>query len=402
MNTTFNFTGEIFLPREDAKNPFVKETNYTDKRTGKEIKALSMNFGVRSDSANMQFVSLFASDNKDDFKTFDRDGNKVTVPYAERKDKDILKNLSSYGLYTAFLGDANELSVLKSAIENDDYADAETYGATDRESAQQLINSINEERISFLSPYEFVAYLREELPKYKGKVTVTGQMRKRYYNGKYTEEFSVKNVFAVSDVAKTKLKLRMDFFYNKDSVDKSDFEATKKVYVSGYLDQYINSTEKNKFIPQMLVLDASKVNFDNEKHQKRWDYIVKSVTTKEKTFVHMPFEISLINGADTVEFTEDMLTAAQKEMIDLGMRTLEDFKPRGLIYGNRVREFRIIAPDLTGDFKDGAIKCDFTEKEFNENIYNPNKTVDVEAEVKKTSSKPVVEEDDEDDEDLFG
>ena len=119
---------------------------------------------------------------------------------------------------------------------------------------------------------------------------------------------------------------------------------------------------------------------------------------------HMIWEVVMLNGAEEVEFDESQLTKAQKEQIELGIRTLDDFKPKGAILGGRVNEYRLFDPKLTGDFAEGLVDTEMKESEFEEEIYRPavdEKLDDVveKAESKKEETK--TEESTVDDDDLF-
>ena len=84
---------------------------------------------------------------------------------------------------------------------------------------------------------------------------------------------------------------------------------------------------------------------------------------------HLLWECVMLNGAETVEFDESQLTKAQKEQIELGIRKLEDFRPTGSIFGDRVNEYRLFDPKLTGDFADGLVDAEMSSPEFDEEVY---------------------------------
>ena len=157
-------------------------------------------------------------------------------------------------------------------------------------------------------------------------------------------------------------------------------------------------------MPQRFVFNASKYDTENEKHQKLLDYKLKYIDINDKNMQHMIWEVVMLNGAEEVEFDESQLTKAQKEQIELGIRTLDDFKPKGTILGGRVNEYRLFDPKLTGDFADGLVDTEMKESEFEEMVYAPavdEKLDDVveKAESKKEETK--AEESIVDDDDLF-
>ena len=113
------------------------------------------------------------------------------------------------------------------------------------------------------------------------------------------------------------------------------------------------------------------------------------IDIKNKTMVHIPWDIVLLRGAEEAEFDESMLTAKQKEQIELGLKTLDDFKPKGNILGDRVNEYRLFDPKLTGDFADGLVDTEEKVSEVEEKIFVPAKdeTLDEAKKNSKTSAK---------------
>ena len=123
---------------------------------------------------------------------------------------------------------------------------------------------------------------------------------------------------------------------------------------------------------------------------------------------HLLWECVMLNGSEAVEFDESQLTKAQKEQVELGIRKLEDFKPAGSIFGDRINEYRLFDPKLTGDFADGLVDTEMTVSEFEEVIFAPAKDEKLDDVVKKSETKetPPFKEDEKeepevDDDDLF-
>lgn len=359
--TRFNFTGVASLPKTDAKRPFVKEME----KNGRKM--LSLNFGVKESDNNMAFVEAFDGE-QNQIMTMNSDNEKITIDWNDRFDEEVVKTVASYKKTVVDLGE--ELGGRK----------------------------------EFIALYDAIEYIRENLPKYTGKVTVVGQMVKEFYNGKYYDKFKLQSLYAVPDDRKNRLLITSDIYYNKNCVDKSDYKSDKVIYVDGYIQQYINKDEGTKYIPQRFVFNATKYDPENEKHKKLLDYKLKYIDINDKNMQHMIWEVVMLNGAEEVEFDESQLTKAQKEQIELGIRTLDDFKPKGAILGGRVNEYRLFDPKLTGDFADGLVDTEMKESEFEEEIYRPavdEKLDDVveKAESKKEETK--AEESTVDDDDLF-
>ena len=370
--TRFNFVGTPVIPKEGAKRPFFKVTEKTDDKKKKKTMA-GMNFGIKESDINMAFVEAFDSV-QEKILTMDVDNEKLTVDWEDRFDEDIVAKVANYKKYVVNLG--------------------EDFGG----------------RQEFITAYDFMNYLNDNLRNYKGNIRATGQFTKEWYAAqeKYTERFRLQNVYAVDEEVKPRLALVADLYYNKDSVDKSSFKEDKKVYLDAYIEQYIKKDEGKKMIPMQVVFSAAKYKVDeNEKHKKLLDYKMSYIDTKSKTFVHIPWDLVLIRGAEEAEFNESMLTARQKEQIELGLKKLEDFKPKGTIIGDRVNEYRLFDPRLDGEFADGLVDTEETPSEFEEKIYCPTKSETLEEAKESSKKAKAVEEapfdvdDDDDDMDLF-
>lgn len=362
----FNFVGTPIIPKpkkEDSGRPFCKEITKKDDKTGKKREMLSMTFGVKESNTNMAYVEAFDSV-QETIKTMDVDNEKLDVDWDDRFDEDIISNVASYRKYIVDLG--------------------EDYGG----------------RKEFITGYDMIRHLQEYLPEYDGRVVVTGQFVREWYAKKktYYSKFRIQNVFAAPEDRKSRLLITADLFYNKDSFDDSDFDETKKITLDCYIEQYINKDEGRKYVPIQVVFSAAKYDLEKERHQNLLNYKLKYLKTKSKNMVHIPWEMVLLRGAEEADFDESMLTDAQKEQIELGIKTLDDFRPKGNIIGDRIDEFRLYDPKLEGDYADGLIDADDDKDEFEEKIYQPPMDETMDEAKKNSKSKKKKAEKDEDDE----
>lgn len=362
ITSRFTFVGTPVLPKkEKAKRPFFKEINKVDEKTKKTRNMISMTFGMKESDNNMAFVEAFDSV-QDTIMTMDSDNEKMEVAWEDRFDEDIVNTVASYRRYTVDLG--------------------EEYGG----------------RCDFITLYDLMQHLNKYLPDYKGKVMVTGQFTREWYAKKntYLDKFKIQNVYAVEDETKSRLALTMDIYYNKDSIDKGEFNESKKIYLNGYIEQYMGKDEGRKMIPMTFIFSAAKYDLEKEKHKKLFDYKMSYIDIKNKTMVHIPWDIVLLRGAEEADFDEGMLTAKQKEQIELGLKTLDDFKPKGIIMGDKINEYRLFDPKLTGDFADGLVDTEEKVSEFEEKIFVPAKDETLD-EAKKNSKSSTKTDDSEDD-----
>lgn len=369
MQNKFTFTGTPYFPKADSKRPFIgtKTVNYN----GETKEAITLNLGIKESDNNMAFVDGFDSPN-DAIFTFDTDNQKIEIDWEDRLNPDIIKQVAYFRRYIVDLG-------------ND-------FGG----------------RQEFITQYDMMEYLRDNLPNYKGKITVMGSYTRTEYKGVYYDRFRIQNVYAAEEDKRNRLGLTVDFYYNKDSVDKSDFLKDKKIYLDGYISQYINKDEGNKYIPMQLIFNATKYDMENKKHKALYDYKMKYIDIKNKNIVHLAWEVVLARGAEEVEFTLDMLTENQKQQVELGIRELDDFKPKGKIIGGKINEFRLFEPLLLDmgkddDFRNGLVELQMKMSEFEEEVYIPNAKEEKIEEKAEEPENPKSQKSDEDDDsfDLF-
>lgn len=362
----FSFCGTPVIPKQkaDTKRPFCKEISKKDEKTKETKKMLSMTFGIKETDMNMAFVEAFDSQQKV-IKTMDVDNEKMDVDWDDRFDEDIIEKVANYRKYIVNLGDE--------------------HGG----------------RQEFITAYDMIEHLREHLPNYDGRVVVTGQFTRDWYAKKktYFSKFRIQNVFAAPEERKNRLLLTMDLFYNKSSLDDSDFDENKKMTLDCYIEQYINKDEGRKYVPIQVVFSGAKYDLENEKHKKLFDYKMKYIKVKNKNMVHIPWEIVLLRGAEEAEFDESMLTDSQREQVELGIKSVDDFRPKGNIYGDRIDEFRLFEPKLEGDYADGVLECDDTADEFEEKIFVPAADETMEEAKKNSKSAKSKSKKDEDDDD---
>ena len=175
--------------------------------------------------------------------------------------------------------------------------------------------------------------------------------------------------------------------YWKDCIDKSDLKETGKININGYVLQFATKEEGDKFLPFSVVFDTTKYNMEIPKHKALYEYKMEFVDVKDKTPQTMLWDVRVVNGAQEVEFDESQLTKLQKMQIELGEATLDDFRPRGQIFGSRLSELRLNKPLAQGDFADGMVDTGYKLSEFEDMIAVPTKDETV-ADMEKSAAKP--------------
>jgi hypothetical protein len=369
----FNFIGEISINEISSPNPWRRDLKT---KNGKE--GLGVNLSVIATQNNRAWVEGvgFVQDN---IKIKNEDKTEITVDWSDRNNPEIVKDAAFFYKRTILLDPNNQDS-----------------------------------RKEFITDYDFIKYIADNIDEIKGKkVQITGQINKDFYNGTVRDRFRMSSLYIRNsedkngNPVKNKFQITTVFFWDKEGIDLADWKEEKKIYINGYTEEYIDKDNGRKYVPQTLIFDCSKVNLEDEKNVKAMNFRLRqlglvyedgslSVKLKKGKYYTNEIDISYKNGAEEIEFDESELTETQREAIELGMATLEDFRPKGQIYGNRVTEWKITGFSLKGKFTDGLQEMDVTTEEFEDNIYTPPK-----AETLADAMEESESESDDEVEDLF-
>lgn len=331
----FTFIGNVVIPKPKDSSHSNYYSEWENEKNS-NVSHRKIRFLVKDSPSNSAFVELFGS-KYPSVKTMDKDNGKIEIPWEDRDTPEALNLVAPYKKFIVDLGP--------------------DFGG----------------RHEFITEYDMIGYLADNMQNYAndgGKIYITGQVKKSFYKGKCYDNFYIKNVYAVEPDRPSKLELSMDLFYNGDSVDTTDLKSENKIYVNGYISQYIDKDNGVKYIPQTVTMSFAKYDLTNELHQKRMEYRKSYISklTKKKMY-HLMWQCRYINGAEEIDFDESMLTRQQLEQVELGIKTLDDFKPTGRTLGDSHTEIRLVDPVLTGSFSEGILECDETVKEFEENIF---------------------------------
>lgn len=351
MNT-FQFIGHPMLPKDVTKF----YTEYPDAKQPSH----KINFMVKASDNNAGFVSVIGAQQEKLNMPSKDSKNRLEIKWKDRFNDKYIQLVPTYALYRTNLG------------------------CQDRDVKQ------------FLSPYDFVAYLNAELPKLSKDdvIRVTGRFKLSPYKDTILKNFDIQAIWkhtVKEDDPKTKmgLTLSLELFYDKNALDTSDND---KYILNAFLNEYINKDLKNRYIPIVVQFDAGKFDKTNTKHVKllnsRLNYMQKNVGNN---FASMMWDCIYIRGAEEVDFDESMLTDAQREQIELGEKTIDDF--RGKVFGNNTEIIKLKSPNLAvAKYKDGLVDTNLSFEDIQSLTYSASSTPN-------TNQKPDENDSDSNDED---
>lgn len=355
---------------------------------GKDIKTTSQlgegkwyrtraNVGVK-DQQNMQFLNLefMHEKNFESVKIFTKDSELVDIPNSMTTDENVMSNAADFlkvviDTETDF-EKKKEYTKLVFKKRNHEMKKEDEKTEEDREKIKEYSEQIKqqaENRFEFIHMKDVIDFFANNKEKLDGKkVKVTGQIKPNYYNGKTTLQYVPNFIEFAEDSVENGLKANIDLFYDKDSID--DDTKGKKMFVNGYIwDQVKNrdtGVKEDKLMPLTVVFDYTKTNDEDENHQMLIDFVKSTFKILNKKYVHKNgMDINVMNGREMEEFDESKLTDGQKTAIALGMKKLEDFKPKGMVYGDRIQELKVVCPDLKA-YPEGSQETEIAVKELDE------------------------------------
>lgn len=199
----------------------------------------------------------------------------------------------------------------------------------------------------------FIDILNAHLKELEGKkVRVSGVVNVNYYGGKSRLEYVPTRLDIAKPDEKSELTIDSKIFFSDGAMDND--EENKKIFINAFMGQKYK--KQDKLFPVQLIIDYSKIDLENTLHRQMLSILEGSfVAEDEDTMYNNRILIKVINSREEVEFSAETLTEHQKMMVACGLATIESFKPRGSIFGNRIQELRVIRPFATEEYANGAI-----------------------------------------------
>ncbi|MBS5307680.1 hypothetical protein [Clostridium sp.] len=327
-----------------------------------------LNFGVKVGN-NTQFLNTeyIHSDKIKTVKLFDKEGNGFEVKLDDTANPMHLDKVGDFSKITVNLETDKEVkkqyySLLFRRRNHEIKADKTTEDEDKIKEYTEQLKEFSSNVVQFVHIKDFIKFINSNQEVIKGnKIKVTGDVKSNYYNGKNRLQFIPSSVEFAPEDSKEELTVHLDIFFDRDSID--DDKKEKKMYINGYIGERIKKADK--LIPTQIIFDYSKANLEDENQNNLVEFVKGFFNVKNKKVLHrLPVICQVINGAEVVEFDESHLTKTQKTAIALGLNTLEDFKPKGNVFGDRINFIRLLQPDLKVA-TDGAIESIDVEDLYN-------------------------------------
>lgn len=306
MANTFEFTGTLIRPKETEKFKTYEES---DKK--KDFQSRKLKFNVKTD-VNRALCEIFGGYSKKDmvvntFKKNNVEGEKdeqVKIPWKKRMDKEIVDQTPEYKKFVIVLGE--------------------------------------ETRMEFISAFDFAENMKSilDMEEYKEKTfKVTGQINRKNYNGKIYTTYAPQRVYLVDDEEEKTSIGTTEFHFGEGAVEDM-YEEAQKLFIAGYTREYDSATKKQVGVRMDIEVDLSNVN--EKLKEKVYNKYLEMFSCKDEEFQKIGLKTVIVKGIAKVEFDVEKLDEETKELIELGMMSIEEIKKEmGVGFGNNVEAIKV-------------------------------------------------------------
>lgn len=382
MQNTFDFVGKI-SPCKETENFKPFETRKFD--SGWQKETLKFNVSCGSNRHLLEIGVLLAPvlENTTIYTTTkggqNSDGSKVKgeniqVKFADRTKPDIVESVANFKKFvidTEFPGRRQNLEHAIDKFKSGEITDEqmEQLGVKTLAECEEALEKSNKKRHEYIFEYDFIEFLNKLIAKPEIKDWnwhVTGNYTLEYNSkdDKWYRKFNPQRIYRAADDAEIKSQGTFGVVFGKEAIDDTDFDETGKIHINGFIGQYLgNPYKKVCYSPMMFTIDG---NGDDKAKKKALGF--KKIFTFpdecEREYREIGITCDILDGAQVVELSEDMLTDEQKENIEFGLITLDDIK-RELgkpVYGDKVQD--IVVVGLARGYSGGAKDTEYTEADL--------------------------------------
>ena len=298
-------------------------------------------------SENKIYTSIKGKDGK---------AEKAEIPFNDRKKASWLEKVlvwKKFIIDTELPDARKELYAIRKALDDGKSLTDEQFkflGVDNLDAAKEAVEK--RARYEYLSEWDYT----EVLNKYIAKVGKDDMFK---VSGNIEISYDSENNTAYKNYVVTKIEKMpkettpeayaiIDMYFNKDAFDATDWvetpvEGEKVPAVSGVgivnaKQSYFASNKKYNIKGTFYTDFTFEVPASKKGYALKFKLAAKF--DKDVLWKHIPVKLKVVDGAETVDLTYDMLTEDQKMDVDCGCYTLEELqKSMSNIYGEKVRKY---------------------------------------------------------------
>lgn len=352
-NNNFNFTGKIALGKDSEKFHPIERKEFSSGWMNTTVK-----FNCVSGTNRVLCTTQggkWKDDKKNVVKTFsksttDANGNVtkgvvIEIPWAKRFDEDQIDKVAGFKKFIVDTGDYKmryKLQNLVTAFEKGTVTDEmiAEIEIDNLDDAKTALEKSQAKRKEFVAEWDFAEYMIKvaQSEKMKDKLfNISGTYEVSYNADKdrFYTNYHVNRVTLAAEDAEPKTEMKIDFLYGTGAWDDSAYDKTGKCIVNGWVNYYDGNLKKPGFKPTDIVV--------RENDENVREYLKKKFTCDDE-IKEIGLTLSVIEGAEVIEITMDMLDEETREEIELGLLDFEKVKKElgGKTVGDKVRELRFV------------------------------------------------------------
>lgn len=252
--------------------------------------------------------------------------------------------------------------------------------------------------VEFLFIGDAIDYIKEHLT-HGQKIYVYGQTEINQYINQHDNKLKtvlnrrIQQIRVAREDEENEAVGVTNFYFDKDSFDKSEFKKEKKYYIQGYR-TFKNEKKEIVPVPISYIIDCSNpnVNWEDEEVKARIDYLVDVFESAKKDTVYSTsWRYMIFEGNSEQELTEKDLSKDLQKRVKLGFITLEKAiqQMRGSSLGDKIKEEKLVMP--LGEF-DRVEMEDYTTDDLIPPAIEEQKVDKIDSAVdKKEDEKPPVD-----------
>ena len=351
MANLFNFVGKIALGKDTEKFHPIDRRTFNSGWTTTTVRFNCVSGTNRV--ACMTQGGKWTDDKKNVIKTLGKTttdengkvnkGETIEIPWAKRFDEDQIYRVAGFRKFVCDTGDAKmryKLINLISAFEDGKVTDEmiEDVGINNIEDAKAELKKSEAKKKSFLSEWDFAEHLAKvaQSEKFRNKLFYISGSYDIQYNAEknqYYKNYHVNRVVLAPDDAEPSTEFKVDFYFGENAFDDSNYSETGKAMLNGWFSYYDSSLKKTGFMDVSIAV---------REEEKKMNAFKRKFNIDGEEIKQIGLTLNVIDGADRVEITMDMLDEETREDIECGLLDFEEVKRElgGRVAGERVSELR--------------------------------------------------------------
>ena len=371
-NNTFNFVGTLhpckktdkFTPYEDRRfdSGWINRTLRFNINCGTNRHTLDVRGGSWADGHGSVITTGLPTRDEKGRNKYDR----VEIKWTDRMKPENIEKVAEFRKLIVDLeeyGKRDKLKDLVSAFDNGSVTDEmlEEFNISSEEEAREMLTKSEAKRKVFISEWDFAAYLNQLVnsEKIKGKkFFIRGNIEMSEYEGKFYTRYIPQRVYLAKQDAEVQSTGNVVVRFDANAIDDGSLEETNKYYINGFMFNYDNRRKEEIPCPVTLTLPVG----EDEKAKKLSSIVLRNfafTTDDDAEVKEFGVKINIVDGAEVIPLTEDMLNENERDLLMLGEVTMEQLQRErgGNVYGDRKREW--VATGIAQGWSKGALPTAF-------------------------------------------